>query len=50
MSIPLRAKKHLYDILEALDAIHSFTEGMGENEFLNDALVQAAVERKFEIG
>ena len=49
MSINDRTRKHIYDIVEAGKAILAFTEGLTERAFLDNALVQAAVERKFEI-
>lgn len=49
MSITDRVRKHLYDIVEAGNAISAFTSEMVEDEFLANELVQSAVERKFEI-
>lgn len=39
----------LWDAREAAQAIQSFTAGLDANTYVNNALVQAAVERKFEI-
>lgn len=44
-----RSKKHLYDVQSALAAIAAYTQGMQETEYLENDLVQAAVERKLEI-
>jgi uncharacterized protein with HEPN domain len=49
MSITDRIRKHLFDVVEAGNAILLFTDGMTEQDFLADELVQSAVERKFEI-
>lgn len=49
MSITDRVRKHLYDIVDAGNAISTFTSEMTEDEFLASELVQSAVERKFEI-
>ena len=39
----------LWDVREAALAIQSFTQGMDAMAFENNELVQAAVERKFEV-
>ena len=39
----------LWDVREAARAIQSFTVGMDATAYVNNELVQAAVERKFEI-
>lgn len=39
----------LWDVREAADAIAAFTAGMDVDAYVGDALVRAAVERKFEI-
>jgi len=40
---------YLKDILEALDAIEKFVEGMDFEDFKNDDKTSSAVIRKFEI-
>lgn len=49
MFIPRGTKKHLFDILQAIGAIASYTQELDEVSYLADGMVQAAVERKFEI-
>ncbi len=39
----------LWDVREAALAIHSFTSGMEVTDYVGSELVQAAVERKFEV-
>jgi uncharacterized protein with HEPN domain len=39
----------LWDVRESARAIQSFTEGMDAAAYADNAMVQAAVERKFEI-
>ena len=39
----------LWDVREAAKAIHSFTAGLDAQAFAGSELVQAAVERKFEV-
>ncbi len=39
----------LWDVREAALAIQTFTENMDANAYCNNELVQAAVERKFEV-
>lgn len=39
----------LWDVREAAQAITSFTAGMDAAAYAADAMVQAAVERKFEV-
>jgi uncharacterized protein with HEPN domain len=39
----------LWDVRESALAIQTFTFGMDAGQYIQDALVQAAVERKFEI-
>lgn len=39
----------LWDVREAALAIQSFTAGLDANAYVNNELVQAAVERKFEV-
>ena len=39
----------LWDVREAALAIQTFTKGMDVSAYENNALVQAAVERKFEV-
>ncbi len=42
-------RAYLWDVCEAAKAIESFTNGMAIEQYKLNALVQAAVERKFEI-
>jgi len=42
-------RAYLWDVVDAAQSIHSFTQGMEALSYLQNALVQAAVERKFEI-
>jgi uncharacterized protein with HEPN domain len=39
----------LWDVREAALAVHAFTSGMDAVAYVNSELVQAAVERKFEV-
>lgn len=45
----LELRKYLYDIQQAATALGVFTRGKSLETFLGDALLRAAVERKFEI-
>ena len=45
----LDSKKSLFDILKAAEDIERFTCELGHGDFSENAMVQAAVERKFEI-
>jgi uncharacterized protein with HEPN domain len=47
--MPHEVHKHLHDILDALTAIESYTQGISSEDFLGLGMAQAAVERKFEI-
>lgn len=42
-------KKLLWDIADAIDSIIAFVSGLDERAYCADALVQSAVERKFEV-
>jgi len=42
-------RAYLWDVREAALAIQSFTHGMDASAYAANALVQAAVERKFEV-
>lgn len=39
----------IWDMVDAIVKIQIFTEGMSEEDYLNNELVQSAVERKLEI-
>ena len=43
------ALKRLHDALEAIEAIQRFIENCTLDRYLDDELIQSAVERKFEI-
>ena len=43
------SKAYLYDILTAAEAIESFLEGVGFEQFAKNDLLRSAVERKYEI-
>lgn len=43
------SSKLIFDIREAINAIHDFTENMTLDDYLNDEKTRAAVERKFEV-
>jgi uncharacterized protein with HEPN domain len=43
------AKKYLHDIVEASDKLQRFTKDKSYQDYLLDELLQAAVERQFEI-
>jgi len=43
------AKAYLWDIANAAASIHAFTAGKDLNDYLNDEMLRAAVERKFGI-
>jgi uncharacterized protein with HEPN domain len=45
----LELRKYLYDIQRAATALNEFTQGKSLEAYLDDALLRAAVERKFEI-
>lgn len=45
----LSLRKHLYDIREAIAAIVRFVHGQTRDAYLQDDLLQSAVERKCEI-
>jgi len=45
----LEARKCLFDVAEASRKIQDFTRGMTYERYRADGMVQAAVERKFEI-
>lgn len=47
--MPHEARKHLHDVLTALEAIEGYTRGLDQERFLEEDMIQAAVERKFEI-
>jgi len=49
MSMRLEIKKYLLDILEATRDIVEYTNGLGYADFVKSGLIQAAVERKFQI-
>jgi uncharacterized protein with HEPN domain len=43
------AKKYLWDVREAAERINRFTSGRSFEDYLNDEMLRAAVERQFEI-
>jgi len=43
------ARAYLWDVQQACEAIGRFTPGLDEASYAQDALITAAVERKFEI-
>ncbi len=45
----LEVKKHLFDILEAARDIEEYTGSLEYSSFIKNSMVQAAVERKFQI-
>jgi uncharacterized protein with HEPN domain len=45
----LEAKKYLHDMLEAAEGIIKFTTDLSLDSYKSNEMVQAAVERKFEI-
>lgn len=45
----LEVRKYLSDIQKAAELVASFTAGRSLDDYLNDELLQAAVERKFEV-
>jgi len=47
--ITRRVAKRIWDAKTAAEAINSFTDGMNSDAFFASKLVQAAVERQFEI-
>lgn len=48
-SIQVEAKKYLYDIQQAAHRLTEFTSGKNFDDYEQDAMLRAAVERKFEI-
>jgi len=49
LSMQRDPRAFLWDVRESALAIQAFTSGMDAGQYIQDALVQAAVERKFEI-
>lgn len=49
MSLPLETKKCLHDVLQAARDIEQYTRDLDRTGYLANGMVQAAVERKFEI-
>jgi len=49
MYTPRGTKKHLFDIQQSIRSIVTYTQDLDENAYLANQMVQAAVERKFEI-
>ena len=47
--MPPEIKKHLYDILTAIGDLEAFVQNAEFDELLSNRMLQAAVERKFEI-
>jgi uncharacterized protein with HEPN domain len=47
--VRLEAKKYLLDIQQAADSLTQFTAGKQLADYEKDAMLRAAVERKFEI-
>ena len=47
--MPLEVKKYLSDIQAACQRLTAFTAGKSFRDYENDELLQAAVERQFEI-
>jgi uncharacterized protein with HEPN domain len=47
--MPLETKKYLYDLRQAADLIAQFTAGRSFEDYTDDAMLRAAVEREFEI-
>ncbi len=45
----LEARKYLHDIKSAADLIRAFTAGKQLDDYSGDAMLRAAVERKFEV-
>jgi uncharacterized protein with HEPN domain len=49
MYMQLEVKKHLFDVLEAARSIEGYTRGLDYAGYRDNGMLQAAVERKFEI-
>jgi len=49
MSLPLDVQKSLHDVLQAARDIEAYTKGLDHAAYIANDMVQAAVERKFEI-
>lgn len=49
MYTPRGTKKHLFDIQQAIQSIVTYTQDLDKAAYLADQMIQAAVERKFEI-
>lgn len=47
--MPLETKKYLYDIQRAIELLQQFTSGKSFNDYQQDPMLRAAVEREFEI-
>jgi uncharacterized protein with HEPN domain len=49
MAVSVRDSTALWDMVQAIYKIQAFTAGLTEGEYLENELVQSAVERKLEI-
>jgi uncharacterized protein with HEPN domain len=49
MFTPPDIKKYLFDAFDAAESVEQYTSGLAYSDYVADAMVQAAVERKFEI-
>ena len=47
--LPLEVRKYLYDIRQACELLHEFTAGKTLADYALQAMLRAAVERRFEI-
>ena len=47
--LPHETKKYLFDIAEACDLVHAFTNGKTLDDYQKDPLLRSGVERQFEI-
>jgi uncharacterized protein with HEPN domain len=45
----LEIRKYLFDIVEAANGIEHYNSGLEHHDYLNNGMVRAATERKFEI-
>jgi uncharacterized protein with HEPN domain len=47
--MPLESKKYLFDVQRAAKLLTEFTAGKTFDDYLQDSMLRAAVEREFEI-
>lgn len=48
--MPLETKKYMYDVQRAANLLKDFTAGKTFDDYIQDAMLRAAVEREFLLG